>query len=115
MSALDLRPLSMGDVADRAFALYRARWLVLFAMATLSFGLFFFGWFFAAAAYAAAYFDNHLVSFFAVLLAAVMFAMFSSFILRVSPDLVCQSFISLSNRLVTAACSGASPMATSAT
>ena len=80
MSALDLRPLSMGDVADRAFAVFRARWLVLFAMATLSFGLFFFGWFFAAAAYAAAYFDNHVVSPFAVLLAAVMLAVFMAVI-----------------------------------
>jgi len=78
--ALDLRVLSMGDVADRAFAVFRARWLVLFAMATLSFGLFCFGWFFVAAAYAAAYFDNHVVSPFAVLLAAVMLAVFMAVI-----------------------------------
>ena len=79
MSALDLRPLSMGDVADRAFAVYRARWLVLSAIGAVSFGLFFFGWF-VAATYAAAFFNEVDASLFILLFAAVGLALFTALI-----------------------------------
>src|SRR3989442_15084682 len=79
MSALDLRPLSMGDVADRAFAVYRARWLVLSAIGAVSFGLFFFGWF-VAATYAAAFFNEVDASLFILLFARGRLALFTPLI-----------------------------------